>query len=111
MNDEIAFGMRGTDVDDIDRHAIEVIASIRVEHRRRRREDDIAEVEGRELVDEIAQVLGRVGHRANRLGLGRREMREAFGTSSVRDDLGAGEQLIAPTMVAVVMGVDEALRR
>ena len=54
VNDDIALGMRGTDINDIDRHAIEVVASIRVEHRRRRREDDIAEVEGRELVHEIA---------------------------------------------------------
>ena len=82
VHHEIALGVRRADVDDIDRHAIEVVTAIRVEHgRRRRRQDDIGEVERRELMHQVAEMLGWIDHRADGLGLRRREIGEAFGTS------------------------------
>ena len=91
----------GPDVEDVDAHAVEVERDVAVDHLVGRPQLDAGEVERRELVLQIDEVLGRIDHRAHRLGLRRREVVEALGAPAVGDDRRLGEELVAPAVIAV----------
>lgn len=110
VNDQVAFGVGRPDVDHVDFQTVEIVGRVAVENGRGRNKFDARELERRELVLEVAQVLGWIDQRANGLSLRRQEMMEAVGTATVTDDLGVGEQLVAPAVIAVVVGVEQPLR-
>ena len=122
VNDRVPDLVARPDVDQVNLHAVEIQHESFVEQRRRQRQLDPVEVvvlpqlpaDGQcaraeclehqtreEAIDAIEQLLDfpRVGN-----------LRHAVRHRSMRDDLGAREELVAPHMVTVLVGIDHALR-
>ena len=110
MHDEVSLGVGRADMEQIDTNALKVDGRVMVDHGGRWGEDHLGEVEVRPLLMDRSHRLGWVDHRADHLGPFRGEIHESISTSAVRDDLGSAEHLIAPAVIAVVVGVDQSCR-
>ena len=111
-DDDVAVGVGRADVDELDRRAVQIDLEAVVEEDGRRRELDSGEVPRLQCALEPGEArLARDVHALDGLEDGRVLLGERFGAAAVADELGLGEELIAPAVVAVVVGVDDASRR
>ena len=108
----VAGGVRRADVEQLDADAVEVELEPVVDQRRRRRQLDAGEVPVGERAGECGHGgIGAVARRRAAPASSAGSRAELLGAQAVADDLGVGEELVAPAVVAVVVRVDDAPRR
>ncbi len=108
VHDDVADGVRRTDVDELDRKVRERQVETIFEQSGRRRQHDVGEVvlaQGGGKLRQRRVVAGSVADRLHQLGA---LLGEGFGAQAMADDLGALEELVAPAVIAVVVRVDDA---
>ncbi len=112
VHDEVSGRVRRTDPDEMRREPVEVELQPLVDQRRGRRQLDLREIPVGELRRDVGdRRLAASRGVAQRLQHARVLLGEILRAQAVADDLGAGKELVAPAVVAVVVRVDDPARR
>ena len=112
VDEQVARGVGRSDPEQLDPRAVQVELEPVVDQRRRRSQLDAGEVPIGEQAGHVGHGgIGAVGGAAQRLHHLWALAHELLGAQTVPDDLGIGEELVAPAVVAVAMRVDDTLRR